>query len=353
MTATLVRTPATPASPGLNPGRLVRLMREAVERCRLDLRGAVVLTEAATGAYAVTPVLAALAGADQVYAVTRSTRYGAADEVADRTAALAHLAGVDWTITVVTEKRPELVAEADVVTNSGHVRPIDADMIGRMKPTAAVPLMYESWEFRPADLDLAACRRRGVCVAGTNERHPAVDVFSYLGVMAVKLLHDAGVAVYRSRVLVLCDNPFAPFIEAGLRNAGAAVTVRDRLPEHDGEGDYDAVLVAARPGPRPVLGEAEAALIAGRWPGAVVAQFWGDVDRAALDRSGVPCWPAAPPGPGHMGVLPSAVGPEAIVRLQSGGLKVGEVLWRSRVRGATPEQSEAEAERSGFGQRAE
>ena len=29
---------------------------------------------------------------------------------------------------------------------------------------------------------------------------------------------------------------------------------------------------------------------------------------------------------GHMGVLPSAVGPEAIVRLQTGGLKVGEVL---------------------------
>ncbi len=29
-----------------------------------------------------------------------------------------------------------------------------------------------------------------------------------------------------------------------------------------------------------------------------------------------------------MGVLPSAVGPEPIVRLQSGGLKVGEVLAR-------------------------
>jgi hypothetical protein len=29
-----------------------------------------------------------------------------------------------------------------------------------------------------------------------------------------------------------------------------------------------------------------------------------------------------------MGVLPSAVGPEAVVRLQAGGLKVGEVLLR-------------------------
>jgi hypothetical protein len=342
--------PATDDRPGLNPDRLVRLMREAVERCRLDLRGAVVLTEAATGAYAVTPVLAALAGAEQVYAVTRTTRYGTAAEVAENTAALARLAGVNWTVTVETQKRPELVARADIVTNSGHLRPIDAQTVALLKPTAVVPLMYEAWEFRASDVDLRACRRHGVCVAGTDERHPAVGVFSYLGPMAVKLLHDAGVAVYRSNVLVLCDNPFAPFIEAGLQGCGAAVTVRDRLPGR-GEGDYDAVLVAARPGPAPVLGESEAAAIAARWPGAVVAQFWGDIDRAALDRVGVPSWPVEAPAPGHMGVLPSAVGPEPIVRLQSGGLKVGELLWRSRLAGATPEQSEAAVEASGFGMR--
>ena len=47
-------------SPGLNNKRMLHLMRAAVERCRLDLRGAVVLTEAASGAYVVTPVLAAM-----------------------------------------------------------------------------------------------------------------------------------------------------------------------------------------------------------------------------------------------------------------------------------------------------
>ena len=68
-----------------------------------------------------------------------------------------------------------MVAQADIITNSGHVRPIDAEMIGWMKPTAVIPLMYEAWEFRDADLDLAACQRRGIVVAGTNERHPAIS----------------------------------------------------------------------------------------------------------------------------------------------------------------------------------
>jgi hypothetical protein len=57
-------------------------------------------------------------------------------------------------------------------------------------------------------------------------------------------------------------------------------------------------------------------------------QYWGDADREALAAAGVPVWPPRPPRAGNMGVLPSAVGPEPIVRLQSGGLKVGEVLAR-------------------------
>jgi len=42
----------------------------------------------------------------------------------------------------------------------------------------------------------------------------------------------------------------------------------------------------------------------------------------------VPVWPPDEPAKGHMAVLPSAIGPEPIVRLQAGGLKVGEVLAR-------------------------
>ena len=49
--------------PGLDPRRLVALMRAAVERCQLDLlRHRSVLTEAASGAYVVTPMLAAWPG---------------------------------------------------------------------------------------------------------------------------------------------------------------------------------------------------------------------------------------------------------------------------------------------------
>jgi len=231
-------------------------------------------------------------------------------------------------IEVVQAITPREIAAADIVTNSGHVRPIDGRFVSRMKPSAVIPLMYEAWEFRDGDLDLEACRERGIRVAGTNERHPAVNVFSYLGVMAVKLLLDAGISVYGCRVLVLCDNPFAPFIERGLRGAGATVVLSSELSATAECDDVDAVLVALHPRKEPGIGKAQAARIARCSSGAVLAQYWGDVDREALATAGVPVWPEREPGRGHMGILPSGVGPESIVRLQAGGLKVGEVLSR-------------------------
>ena len=314
--------------PDLNTTRLIGLMRAAVDRCRIDLRGATVFTEAATGAYAVTPVLAALAGADRVYALGRSTSYGTVEEVASQTRDLARASGVGDRIEIVAEKYPELVGKSDVVTNSGHVRPIDRRLVEWMKPGSVVPLMYETWELRPGEVDLDACRERRIMVAGTNERHPNVDVFSYLGAMSILLLLEAGVPVHRCRVLLVCDNPFAPFISRGLNSLGAAVVVTDALVSKTQLGGFDAVLVAIKPGSKVAIGPREAELIAVRNPGAVVAQLWGEIDRAALDEASISYWPKAGPKPGHMSVLPSAVGPEPIVRLQAGGLKVGEVLLR-------------------------
>ena len=38
--------------------QILMLMKESIHTCSLDLKGAVVLTEAATGAYVVTPIIA-------------------------------------------------------------------------------------------------------------------------------------------------------------------------------------------------------------------------------------------------------------------------------------------------------
>jgi hypothetical protein len=329
---------APDARPGLNPTRLARLMSDAIRSCRLDLRAHTVLTEAATGAYVVTPVLAAMAGA-KVYALAASTGYATANTLERITSDLARAAGVSERIQFIREKNSSVIADADIITNSGQVRPIDAQMVSEMKETAVVSLMYESWEYRGGDVDLRACRARRIAVGGTNERHPAVDVFSFLGPLAVRQLHDAGVAAYRARVVVLCDNLFEPFITEGLRAGGADAVVGQELTETLLSPRCDAVIVARHPRNGPVLTRADAQLLATAAPGTVVVEYWGDTDRAALAALNVPVWPPQPSKRGHMAILPSALGPEPIIRLQAGGLKAGEVLARG-VDGASPAELE-------------
>jgi len=314
--------------PGLNSRRVLGLMSDAIDRCKLDLSGYVVFTEAASGAYLTTPVLAAMAGADHVYALTRSTRHGSVQDITASTLDLAELAGVRGRVEVITDKSQQIVSKADIVTNSGHLRPIDSEMIAWMKPTAVIPLMYEDWELRDGDIDLEACRKHGIRVTGTNERHEAVDVFSFLGIMAVKLLLDSGVAVYSSRVLVLCDNPFGPYIERGLVSGGAVVERVNSLAEAREDAHYDAILLALTPTTRSAISEVHLSKIARHWPGAVVAVYWGDVDRSNLSSAGLSFWPPEAPALGHMGILPSGVGPESIVRLQTGSLKAAEAMLR-------------------------
>lgn len=329
-------------------------MQTAIEACHLDLSSLVVFTEAASGAYVVTPLLAAMANAKQVFALAHTTAHGTVEEITSQTFDLARYAGVASRIEIITAKSAEIVSRADIITNSGHVRPIDAEMVSWMKPTAVIPLMYESWELRPKDVDLRACRQRQIAVAGTNECHDNVDVFVHLGSMGLKLLFDAGVDARRSRVLVLCDNPFAPFIVHGLTSAGAEVELADNLSFTNNKvKDRDAIVVALKPGPVPVVGPDEADKIAVVYPGAVVVQFWGDLDRRALMLADVPFWPIEAPSPGHMGILPSAVGPVPIIKLQVGGLKVGEIMALSRRSMSGQESADAAAAAavsSGFGQ---
>jgi hypothetical protein len=314
--------------PGLNPKRLVNLVQQSIDRCNLQLQNMIVLTEAATGAYAVTPIIAAMAGAKKVFAISRSSRYGTTEQVKAQTIELAKIAGVRENIEFIHEKSQEVVVQADIITNSGHVRPIDEQMIWWMKPNTIIGLMYEAWEFRPEDVDLNTCRQKGIQVVGVNERHPSVDVFSFLGIMGVKLLLDAGISVYTSNILLLCDNPFRDFIERGLIKSGASVDTVDNLADASINKSYDAIVVALQPQSKSVISATDAAMIAKHWSGTLVAQYWGDIERTALISHNIPLCPELEPRLGHMGILPSAVGSEPIVRLQTGGLKAAEVIWR-------------------------
>ena len=129
---------------------LIDKLARQVKALELDLKGKTVLTEAASGAYVVTPVIAALAGA-KVFAYSKTTRYGKLEDVFSSTRELADTFRKYPLEIHFTEKiTPEIVAESDIITNSGHLRPLNEIMLSHAKNDLVIPLMYEAWEWREA-----------------------------------------------------------------------------------------------------------------------------------------------------------------------------------------------------------
>lgn len=319
--------PRAPAAS--DSGEILASIRARIEALKLDLAGLTVVTEAATGAYACTPVIAAMAGAERVHAIGRaSARYGSVADAERAVMTLAERAGVAGRIQVSGQIRDGVLEGCDILTNSGALRPITRTKIGRLPRDAVIALMFEAWEFRATDLDLAACRKRGIRVAAVNECHPDVAVFPYLGPLAVRLLTETGLPVPGLQVAVLCDNPFAPYIRAGLEAAGATCSLFPGTDAMQG-GEWDAVLVALDPARNVPLGRRALTRLAALAPNARIAQFWGDIDRRVARHLGLgPIWPVSEPAPGHMGLLLNSLGHEPIVRLQTGGLRAAAILRR-------------------------
>ena len=220
------------------------------------------------------------------------------------------------------------------------------------KDNVVIPLMYEAWEWRDADMDIKYIRKRNFKIGATNERHPGVDVFNYLGDMALKQIFDAGICPYNNRFILLCNNDFGPFIAkvlAGICDGLAVIDLnehRDRYNEDqiDWIGGFpeiripenyrnaEAVIFTAYPFDKVWIGEKTPVSIhqiQSQLSDPLILRYAGDLNEEFLKNKGLRFFPQHVHS-GHMGILPSAIGYDPIIRLQSGGLKAAEALLRGQ-----------------------
>jgi hypothetical protein len=338
------------------PGpQIVRLIRRAIAQSRLDLTGLSVLTEASVGYRRVTPVVAALAGADQVYAVGRDSAQASRKEAEEQTAYFAGVAHVGDRVKLLSTRLQAPLATVDVVTDLPGVRPIDESIVRNLAATAAVTLMRGTAHWRVTDVDVATCRRHGIAVAGVDEE--AVGLYRYLPQGVLAGLLELGIEVAGSTVVVAGEGPAHAYVVQTLARLGARVLVAapetaGRIQLYGGEkagdgladdavtgrlAESDAlVLCPVASGERWVGPGArtDAARLAAIAPHLAVVGLDADADLRALGGAGVRCRPAGGPD-GLFDLLP-----QAVVAQHTAGLRVGEVMTKARQRGSSPVAAE-------------
>lgn len=340
--------------------RVIKLIDTAIARLELNLSGLTILTEAASGVFAVTPLIAARAGAARVIAVTRDSRFGQSDDVIENICDLALKMGVGDKIHCSTLSAFEFADQADIVTNLGFVRPLNHNLLKRLPKHSVIPLMWEPWEFRQEDVDILVCRERQIAVIGTCETDPRLRIFDYLGAVVAKLLFESGLEVLRTRVALIASDPFGEAIERVLTQMGVEVT-RLSLPKGDENldarwadelRDVDALVVAEQKDKRCLVGGGNG-ICTGRLHAQNIrlVHLSGVVDDDDLCRAGVPKFPEQRVEFGRMTVTTGYVGPRPVIDLHAGGLRAAELAVRARLNGASVDEAEQVAVDAGIGLR--
>ena len=337
--------------------RLNPLPARLIEKHNLNLSGLTVYTEAASGAYLLTPILAALAGAEHVFAQTQDSQFADAGEVIARTREMAAIYDVQDSLEFLDRRCHRSLAVSDIVTNSGLVRPIDKDLIDTLKPTAVIPLMWETWELRPSEFDLGLCKDRDILVLGTNEQSPSCDMSRYAGLLALKLLFDLGFD--GGKILVLGSDPLpaGPMVDY-MRRIDIDVTWAsaggngdldyESLGEHyDVNGsEYDVMIIAEHKSSQLLLGKGgliEFDSIHKFNPMQKIGVICGNVCEFGLRKSGLQFCPQTIAPVGHLSYQPYLMGPRPVLDLYAAGLKVGETMARARLAGLSVRESATEA----------
>lgn len=324
--------------PALHRQRSLRIVAGAIDMLRLDLSKHIVLTEVGSGLFAYTPIIAALAGAARVFAWTRDTPFGGAAAVVEECQRLAELADVDASAIVFSANaRPsEHVAQATIITNSGHVRPLDGSLLRCADATrVSIPLMYEAWELRATDIDIDYCRQRGIPVAGTFENHPDLKIFDCCEQLLLKLCMEAGYEISGNRVIVWSNDHFGQLALSGLNKLGAAEIIQttdvQTLYQHANDADF--VMFCDYMSRRCLIGEGgeiDARRLFAANPALGIVHLCGDIDDALVKACGLGISPDERGLPVRMSRTLAHLGPRPVLLLQAAGLKVGQLLSERR-----------------------
>ncbi|WP_415376871.1 hypothetical protein [Patiriisocius sp. Uisw_017] len=206
----------------LKQQRVLSKIKEKNVELGLDLTGYNILTEVGSGEYVYTPIIAALANANKIVAYTKDSRYGKASDIIERCRIILKGIGLADKVEFYSDEvSKEHLENADIITNSGFLRPLNKEKLQYLKKNAVIPLMYEKWELRDSDIDIDYCKLNKIRVAGTWENHPDLLVFNHVGPLAVKMSLNAGYEVYNNKIIVWSDDHFGEVAKKAFLSLGA------------------------------------------------------------------------------------------------------------------------------------
>ena len=158
--------------------RAKKIIENAIDLLKLNLSEKIVLTEVGSGYFVYTPIIALMANAKKVFAWSKDSKYGKAEDIMNQCDIIIKKLGIENRLEYsLNNRKIQHIKSADIITNLGFVRPLNEEFLNSVNNRAVITGMCEAWEIRSNDVNIELCKQKGIKVAGTWENHPDLKKF--------------------------------------------------------------------------------------------------------------------------------------------------------------------------------
>ena len=305
---------------------MINKIKHSLEKFNLNLNNKVVLTEASTGVYSCTPIIADLAGAKKVYAIAKETTYGTFKDIEENFE--SYFKNYSESNIQIIKSLDEIEDKVDIVTNSGFVRPIGEELLKHIDSKSVITLMYEPWEFRSSDIDIELMYKNSIKVYGTNEHDSRLLTMDYIGITVLYLLLDYKISHFsKNKILILGSEEFTEPIERVLKQNSYDVYVVNSYDDDFIDYDIDIFIIAEHKNKKYIIGDDKAYIDKNKLnKDKKVIHICGNVDFENVFFSHKP---KEPKPFGFMSYRTDFIDSQALIDLQTGSLLVSQGMLRA------------------------
>ena len=306
-----------------------QLIQNSIQKLKLNLEGKTVLTEIGSGAFMYIGLIAALAGAKKLILWTKDSSYGAANDIIKDFTVHYKAWNLKTEFIISKNSRPiSDIQEADIITNSGFIRPIDSGFINQIKPSAVIAYMAEAWEFRASDINLNYCHQKNILVGGTWENHPNLNIFDNCGPLALKMMADAGQDITNKNIAIVSNDHFGAVISKALKGIAHSIINTAQLNQIN-FSSFNLIFIADYSTENTILGS-DGLLPIDKIQHCPVVHLAGKVDVVFAEKNRIKVWPAKNGASKKMTFTLAYLGIKPVIDLHTAGLKVGELMHNNQ-----------------------
>ena len=195
--------------------------------------------------------------------------------------------------------------------------------------------MFEKWELRTDDIDIKYCKSKKIKVAGTWEEFPNLNIFSYVGLLAMKMVFQLNLEIFKNEIFIWSNDSFGDKIKQTFEKNGSEKVHcsidENQLYNHISNCDfificdYDEEKCYFKSG-----GILNLKKIKDLNPYIKIIHLFGSIDYTLVAKNNIPIFPNYDGKPRTMSKTLNYLGPKPILKLLTSGFKVGEYLTKNQ-----------------------